>query len=347
MVEPAQDKLKLLSNYAIKEQQWMCRGIYTSPETVDRQIGRPDSFKSADTRPAPAELATLVPSDGEQLRAYADRQNDKGSPLVGFRSYPRSDFACFHRLAFAYFIGTMSNRTAPPQAGGNGDDMKGQRWRHGDDGHFLAAYDRQGWAGLYTMDQCFARGSAIVGDDSHIDGTVMVGSSRKENTRWVWHAGFVYMPIGLPMQAKVDRRTGTWKSVDLGYSDAPVHVEVFQADIANTQAGGFVIAPCQNTGRAIGMVTHPSWRVLHNDDHVMAVGFNNGDIAITFFDAGELPASIETAAVKVNRPCLLLRSGGTWRASDPSQQGGSLTLSTGGESLTVTLPKNGTGVVVR
>ena len=126
------DKLELIADYVLNGQAWMSRGTYCAPGPLDRSVGRRGAMRSADLTAAAAELAALLPARAAALNELRDRQLGHGPPLVGFRYFPASDYVCYQRPAFASFVGTISTRTKPPEATGNGDDMLGQRVNDGD-----------------------------------------------------------------------------------------------------------------------------------------------------------------------------------------------------------------------
>ena len=131
-VGPAPAKLDLMADYVLDGQAWMSRGPYCAPGPLDRSVGRRGSFRSADLIGSARQLATLLPDRAAALNQLAARQEGHAPPLVGFRYFPRSDYACYQRPAFAYSSARSPTRTNPPEATGNGDDMLGQRVNDGD-----------------------------------------------------------------------------------------------------------------------------------------------------------------------------------------------------------------------
>lgn len=127
-----QAKLELLADLILESDQWMCRGIDTVPATLDRSFSRPGALTAADIRTSTEQLNKLVPDRASELKTFLARQNGSGKLLVGARTFPRSDFAVFHRPAFSFFIKTLSDRTLPAEVGLNAENLKGTLQDDGD-----------------------------------------------------------------------------------------------------------------------------------------------------------------------------------------------------------------------
>jgi chondroitin AC lyase len=125
-------KIGLLVDYALLGQQWMSRWNFTVPGTVDRAVSRPDSMKITDLDGNAALLADADPARRPELEQCRARVVRSGTPLGGFRSYPRSDFACYQRPGFSFFVKTISTRTLGAEMGMNGENLKGWHLNSGD-----------------------------------------------------------------------------------------------------------------------------------------------------------------------------------------------------------------------
>ncbi len=415
-------KLDLIADYVLNGQAWMCRGTYCGPGPLDRSVGRRGSFQSADLTGSADRLAEMLPGRAAALRELAARQRGTAPPLVGFRYFPRSDYACYQRPGFAYFVGTISTRTRPPEATGNGDDMLGQRVNDGDgyalrDGPEYAdlqpVWDWSALPGLtYAagaggvqqkpfagaagdgpvgtttgaagMELAFAdrtrdsmlsahkfwafHGDAVVClvgpvasrnlagpvhttlDQCHLDGPVVVdgkpvtGDVPAVPVGSVWHHGLAYVPIGgLPVTLHVGDRTGSWQRVESAESKAPVTEAVMFAEIEHPagQAGGFAVTAAATPADAARLAAAPPWTVVENDDAAQAMTFADGTVTL----AAYAPATV--GPVRVDRPCVAVRVGGVWWASDPAHGGGPVTLVDAGRTVTATLPADGTSVRLR
>lgn len=129
------EKIQALADFALRGCQWMCRGLYTVPSTVDRSVSRPEALAWADLRSPLQQLRELLPDRARELDEFIARQNGEHEPLVGARVFPRSDFAAYHRPAFSCFVKTLSDRTLLTDVGLNSEHLKGALQNCGD--HYL------------------------------------------------------------------------------------------------------------------------------------------------------------------------------------------------------------------
>ncbi|MBN1293585.1 MAG: chondroitin AC lyase, partial [Candidatus Latescibacteria bacterium] len=128
------EKREIVSDYIVEGVQWMCRGTYTVPGTMDRMVSRKNSLQAADMRPLMRLWREVDPRHKDEIDAFLNRQESKGMQLTGFRHYPRSDFTVYHRPGFSFFVKTISNRTLATEAINN-ENLKGQNLHSGD--HYL------------------------------------------------------------------------------------------------------------------------------------------------------------------------------------------------------------------
>ncbi|TZF83229.1 chondroitin AC lyase [Pedobacter sp. BS3] len=124
------EKVTILTDMVLKGWQWMARGIYTVPGTMDRSASRKGELKSADLRPLLPFIIALQPAKANELKTMEAIQNGKGA-LNGFRYYPYSDFAAFHRPGFSFFLKTISDRTLVTESI-NHENLKGKLLNSGD-----------------------------------------------------------------------------------------------------------------------------------------------------------------------------------------------------------------------
>ena len=119
------EKVEHLADFVLRGCQWMCRGIYTVPPTLDRAVSRPDALAQADLRVPLRQLREVLPDRARELDEFLAQQNGRGQPLVGVRTFPRSDFAVYHRPSFSFFVKMLSDRTLPAEVGLNGENLTG------------------------------------------------------------------------------------------------------------------------------------------------------------------------------------------------------------------------------
>ncbi|WP_232825983.1 polysaccharide lyase family 8 super-sandwich domain-containing protein [Chitinophaga alhagiae] len=125
-----QEKIDILSNFALKGWQWMGRGIHTVPGTMDRSSSRVGEMHGAELRPTIPFLAELQPHEAAALARMAAIQNGKGA-LNGHRHYPYADFTAYHRPGFSMFLKTISTRTLATESINN-ENLKGRLLNSGD-----------------------------------------------------------------------------------------------------------------------------------------------------------------------------------------------------------------------
>lgn len=422
-----EDKIDILTDFLLEGWQWMARGIYTAPGTVDRSVSRPGTLRGADIRSLIPFLCALRPAAAEQFRAIAARQNGQEEPLTGFRYYPYSDFATFHRPGFAFFLKTISDRTLATESI-NHENIKGHLLNSGDaylirDGReytdlmpvwnwerlpgvttFEGArkVDRRpfngsvsdGASGLTAMDyrlvgkdnrrlsahKCWiSHGDMIVCligglQAEHISGNIFTALDQCrlrgavtmnrpghrvhdsdhtwQDIRWIHHAGFAYIPLKpATIRLQLKTATGSWSSINASGSPAPVSEKVFlpvlvQPAAQLPSATGYVLADCSSPRQAARLARKPAWTILRNDDRCQAAYFKDGIVAAAFFSADtlKLPGN---RRLEVDKPCLLLLSGGSLYMSDPSHSGATVHLRIDGISRQVEMPKDGSSLEVK
>lgn len=124
------DKVELLTDVVLNAWQWMARGIYTVPGTMDRSSSRKGELKAADIRPLLPLIMELYPAKANELGKMYTIQDQK-QVLQGFRYFPFSDFMVYHRPAFSFFLKTISTRTLPAESI-NRENLKGRLLNSGD-----------------------------------------------------------------------------------------------------------------------------------------------------------------------------------------------------------------------
>ena len=126
------DKIRLLVDYVLKGQQWMGRWNYTVPSTLDRAVSRPDVLTLGDLDGNAELLAGLSPKNRAALEDVRARIARRAPALNGFRAFPCSDFACYQRPEFSFFVKTISTRTQGTETTVNGENVKGALLNSGD-----------------------------------------------------------------------------------------------------------------------------------------------------------------------------------------------------------------------
>jgi chondroitin AC lyase len=135
------ERQSILSSYLLDGLQWMCRGVYTVPGTLDRAVSRKGSMRNGDLRRLLRMWRRVDDRRAEELAAFLARQEEKGEPLVGWRHFPRAEFTCHHRPAGSVFLKTMSERTRPTERI-NDENLRGVPYLHGGD-HYIVRDGRE------------------------------------------------------------------------------------------------------------------------------------------------------------------------------------------------------------
>jgi len=156
------EKTKILTDFVLEGWQWMARGVNTVPGTMDRSATRVGELRSPDIRPLIPFLIELQPGQAEAFRKMNEMQNGNGA-LEGFRYFPYSDFAAYHRPGFSFFLKTISERTLPSESI-NGENLKGHLLNSGDaylirngEEYFdlLPLWDWQALPGITSFDRAY------------------------------------------------------------------------------------------------------------------------------------------------------------------------------------------------
>lgn len=139
--------ISVLANYTLEGLQWMCRGVYTVPSTMDRMCSRKGSLRAARMASILRHLRDLQPERSEAYDAFLARQEGRGKSLIGHRHFPLSDFTTYHRPNFSFFLKTVSNRTGFSESI-NGENLHGHFLNWGD--HYLLREGAE-YAGLQPV----------------------------------------------------------------------------------------------------------------------------------------------------------------------------------------------------
>lgn len=419
-----EEKIKLLTDVVLNGWQWMARGIYTVPGTMDRSSSRKGELKAADIRPLIPFMMELYPAKKAAIQHMCFIMNQK-QILRGFRHYPYSDFMAYHRPGFSFFLKTISTRTLPTESI-NRENLKGKLLNSGDaylikngeeytdlmpvwnwsllpgvttfdgahaierktfvgavtDGESGATamdyimkdstsknkfHARKLWAcfdnevicligntqnsniprTIYTaLDQCRWKGSVIT---SLSKTPLMDGVHQLRNLKWVYHNGFAYIPlIPCDMSIRLETVSGSWHSINNSESTTPVIEKVFTPIIyhsTQSSAMAYVLARVASSTEAHRIARRSPWKIISNNQYVQAVQKSKGMMIAAFYSAGSIQ-SIHQQILQVDQPCLILLKGNKVFISDPSHQGIEVTLQMGNRIRKVSLPSDGTTVMI-
>ncbi|MET0571720.1 MAG: polysaccharide lyase family 8 super-sandwich domain-containing protein [Pedobacter agri] len=118
------EKIVILKDFLLEGWQWMERGIYLSPGSIDRAVSRKGFLKQDISRLMPY-LMELNPGYRDQaLALMLNSQQGAAHNLQGFKYFPFSDFAAYQQPRFSFFLKTISTHTETTEQI-NGENQKG------------------------------------------------------------------------------------------------------------------------------------------------------------------------------------------------------------------------------
>ena len=124
-------KLRILKEFLLKGWQWMARGIYTIPETLDRAATRENALEAAEIQYITTFFSEILPEDKAKFEGFERNQNIDSFSLEGFRYFPYSDISVYHQPEYSFFLKTVSDRTSFSESI-NGENLKGSFLNNGD-----------------------------------------------------------------------------------------------------------------------------------------------------------------------------------------------------------------------
>ena len=125
------EKTSILFDLVLNGWQWMSRGIYTVPGTIDRAVSRKGSLDQlANLQTQIPFMTELDPSRATILKKFKEVQQHKDF-LKGFRYFPYSDLTAYQHPSFSFFLKTISTRTLPTESI-NHENLKGRLLNSGD-----------------------------------------------------------------------------------------------------------------------------------------------------------------------------------------------------------------------
>jgi chondroitin AC lyase len=114
----SETKVNLIGDFMLKGWQWMSRGSFTIPGTLDREASRIGSLKSSESSEILGYLIELDFGRAKEYKELLNVQKDvKQFKLVGVRSFYYSDLLVSHNgRAGSFFVKTLSERTLPTES---------------------------------------------------------------------------------------------------------------------------------------------------------------------------------------------------------------------------------------
>lgn len=120
----APQKIDILKDFLVNGWQWMGRGIYISPATVDRAISRKGVLKQDISKLLPYLIELYPAGKADDLEQMLKSQANGLPAQTGFRYFPFSDFGAYQHNNFSFFLKTISTKTEITEQL-NGENQKG------------------------------------------------------------------------------------------------------------------------------------------------------------------------------------------------------------------------------
>ncbi len=417
-----EEKVELLIDFIKNGWQWMSKGIYTVPGTIDRAVSRPGMLSSTNILDLIPLLEQLSPQDTELFKDIEKQQENLGQQLLGYKNFPYSDFSAYHTKKFSFLLKTISKRTLGTESI-NGENLKGKLLNAGNQ-YFL--HDGQEYSDLMpfwdwnklpgitnfknshldiirkeynggtgdgvsgidamdyglgdseksisahkvwishqnkviclianlqfgeaetdcftVLDQCRYRGNiSIYNRDKPKE-----GKTNFKNAKWVFHAGFAYIPIShSSMTLEIKPTKGTWSSINNSGSKKVLTDTVFLLQLNHfphkkPQSTGYIIASAENVAEVNHMVKDPGFKISSNNEMCQSVIFDDGEIAAAFFSAST--QKIGRFKISTSHPCLIFINKDKLFISDPLHQGNDIKIKINQREIRLKLPADGSTI---
>lgn len=131
----SENKIAILRKFILESWQWLARGSYTVPSTMDRSCSRKGALKAPkiiETLEQFKKIDTLYALDYQKI--IEQQNNIKDFNLVGVKNFPYSDIAVAHSSNVSIFIKVLSDRNLPTESI-NSENLQGKFLHFGN--HFI------------------------------------------------------------------------------------------------------------------------------------------------------------------------------------------------------------------
>ncbi|RZL40410.1 MAG: chondroitin AC lyase, partial [Pedobacter sp.] len=120
---PAQ-KITILKDFLINGWQWMSRGTYISPATIDRAVSRKGFLHNDISNLLPYLIKLFPAGKADDLQQMLTVQQGRKQNLSGYKYFPFSDFGVYQHKDFSFLLKTISTKTEITEKI-NGENQKG------------------------------------------------------------------------------------------------------------------------------------------------------------------------------------------------------------------------------
>jgi chondroitin AC lyase len=117
-------KIDILKDFLVQGWQWMARGTYITPATIDRAVSRKNFLNQDLTKLLPYLIKMYPEGKDDGLKAMLKVQQGGEQHLNGFKYFPYSDFGALQQKNFSFFLKTISTHTEITERI-NGENQKG------------------------------------------------------------------------------------------------------------------------------------------------------------------------------------------------------------------------------
>lgn len=202
--------------------------------------------------------------------------------------------------------------------------------------------------GLYTaLEQCRLRGSVTFGVEKSAPRTLEQPlPGEVSGVRWIHHASFAYLLMQPSrVEFRVGKVRGSWRKISESESSDEIHDQRFMPVIRHGRESlGYILSYAPDASAASAMAAQLPAEILRNDDVAQAVRFADGTIMAAFYRASVIRGQ-KADLISVDRPCILLVRDDLITVSDPTHQGGNVSLSLhASPPRSVSLPAGGRSV---
>ncbi|HNL83397.1 MAG TPA: polysaccharide lyase family 8 super-sandwich domain-containing protein, partial [Chitinophagaceae bacterium] len=131
----SENKIAILRNFILDSWQWLARGSYTVPSTMDRSSSSKGALKAPqiiETLERFKKIDTLHALDYQKI--IEQQNNIKNFNLIGVKNFPYSDIAVAHSSNASIFIKVLSDRNLPTESI-NSENLQGKFLHFGN--HFI------------------------------------------------------------------------------------------------------------------------------------------------------------------------------------------------------------------
>ncbi len=208
------EKKQIITNYILNGIQWMCRGEYTVPSTMDRGASRKGSLYIPYLKTCVDMWKQVDHKNTAVLEYFIEASKAGISAVQGYKHFPDADFSVYHLPESSIFLKTVSTRTLLTETT-NSENLMGKPYLNCGDHYVLQSgkeynniqplWDWQHLPGLTVVDDSTKQIQTDFcgGVGREKDGVTAMQYLRKGengelsvNKLWAFHEGIMICLIG-------------------------------------------------------------------------------------------------------------------------------------------------------